>query len=257
MRFSIGVRFCKAFISKNYALESLADLAQGRANLQRLNALKKDLDLSFIPPIERRRLSDASKIAFSLLGDSPLKMPIIFSSQKGEINRCFTMLNDLAAHNIASPTAFSLSVLNSTPALLAIAQKNNSEILAISSVDCLEYGLVNAYALLCESAQNMGESCADSPKDCLVISYEEMLHSKDICVVIACVSLDFALPQIALEMRKDSRNDSRQNLHESTANLSSNLSFLYSVASENAHYQNGDFAVDLSDFLKRFSFANL
>lgn len=260
MRVKLGVRFCKAFISKNYALESLADLALDRANqasLQRLNALKKDLDLSFIPPIERRRLSDASKIAFSLLGDSPLKMPIIFSSQKGEINRCFTMLNDLAAHNIASPTAFSLSVLNSTPALLAIAQKNNSEILAISAVDCLEYGLVNAYALLCESAQNVGESCADSPKDCLVISYEEMLHSKDICAVIACVSLDLALPQIALEMRKDSAQDSRQNVRESTANLSSNLSFLYSIASEKAHYQNGDFAIDLSDFLKGFSFANL
>lgn len=260
MRVKLGVRFCKAFISKNYALESLADLAQSRANqasLQRLNALKKDLDLSFIPPIERRRLSDASKIAFSLLGDSPLKMPIIFSSQKGEINRCFTMLNDLAAHNIASPTAFSLSVLNSTPALLAIAQKNNSEILAISAVDCLEYGLVNAYALLCESAQNMGESAHNSreshPKDCLVISYEEMLHSKDICAVIACVSLDLALPQIALEMRKKSR----QNSHESTANLSSNLSFLHSVANEKAHYQNGDFAVDLSDLLKGFSFANL
>lgn len=257
MRVKLGVRFCKAFISKNYALESLADLAQDKANqasLQRLNALKKDLDLSFIPPIERRRLSDASKIAFSLLGDSPLKMPIIFSSQKGEINRCFTMLNDLAAHNIASPTAFSLSVLNSTPALLAIAQKNNSEILAISAVDCLEYGLVNAYALLCESAHDSRES---HPKDCLVISYEEMLHSKDICAVIACVSLDLALPQIALEMRKDSAQDSRQNTHESTANLSSNLSFLYSVANENAHYQNGDFAVEISDFLKGFSFANL
>lgn len=275
MQINLGVRFCKAFISKNYALDSLADSSQGRANqanLQRLNALKKDLNLNFIPPIERRRLSDASKIAFSLLGDSPLKMPIVFSSQKGEINRCFAMLNDLATHNITSPTAFSLSVLNSTPALLAIAQKNHSEILAVSAVDCLEYGLVNAYALLCESAQNMGESGESSgesaqdssesngesqPKDCLVISYEEILHSKDICAVIARVSLDSALPQITLKLRNDSAQDSRQNSRESTANLSSNLAFLYSVASEKAHYQNGDFVVDLGDFLKGFSFANL
>lgn len=281
MQIKLGVRFCKAFISKNYALDSLADLSQGRANqaiLQRLNALKKDLNLNFIPPIERRRLSDASKIAFSLLGDSPLKMPIIFSSQKGEINRCFAMLNDLATHNITSPTAFSLSVLNSTPALLAIAQKNHSEILAISAVDCLEYGLVNAYALLCESAQNMGESseslgessgesAQDSreskgeshpkdSKDCLVISYEEILHSREISAVIARVSLDSALPQIALKLRKDSGKDSPKDSHES-ANLSSNLSFLYAVASENAHYQNGDFALEIGDFLKGFSFANL
>ena len=268
MQIKLGVRFCKAFISKNYALDSLADLSQGRANqanLQRLNALKKDLNLNFIPPIERRRLSDASKIAFSLLGDSPLKMPIVFSSQKGEINRCFAMLNDLAAHNITSPTAFSLSVLNSTPALLAIAQKNHSEILAISAVDCLEYGLVNAYALLCESgesSESLGESAQDSreskgesqPKDCLVISYEEILHSKDICAVIARVSLDSTLPQITLKLRNDSAQDSHK---DSGANLSSNLSFLYAVANENVHYQNGDFALEIGDFLKRFSFANL
>ena len=258
MQINLGVRFCKAFISKNYALDSLADLSQGRANqanLQKLNALKKDLNLNFIPPIERRRLSDASKIAFSLLGDSPLKMPIVFSSQKGEINRCFAMLNDLAAHNITSPTAFSLSVLNSTPALLAIAQKNNSEILAISAVDCLEYGLVNAYALLCESAQDSRESKGEShPKDCLVISYEEILHSKNICAVIARVSLDSALPQITLKLRKDSAQDSHK---DSGANLSSNLSFLSAVANENAHYQNGDFALEIGDFLKGFSFANL
>lgn len=260
MWFSIGVRFCKVFISKNYALESLANSAQSRVNqasLQRLNALKKDLDLSFIPPLERRRISDASKIAFSLLGDSPLKIPIIFSSQNGEINRCLTMLNGLATHNIASPTAFSLSVLNATPAMLAIAHKNRSEILALSAKESLEYGLINAYALLCESTQGSHESNGKSskslgeshPKDCLVISYEEILHSKDICTVIACVSLDLALPQIAIEMCRDSR--------ESTVNLGSNLSFLYSVASEKAHYQNGDFAIEVSDFLKGFSLANL
>ncbi len=282
MQINLGVRFCKAFISKNYALDSLADLAQGganQANLQRLNALKKDLNLNFIPVIERRRLSDASKIAFSLLGDSPLKMPIVFSSQKGEINRCFTMLNDLAAHHITSPTAFSLSVLNATPALLAIAQKNHSEILAISAVDCLEYGLVNAYALLCESAQNMGESSesfgesaqdssesnGESPpkdsKDCLVISYEEKLHSKEISAVIAQVSLDSNLPQITLKKRvdlhKDSRNDSPKDSRESTTNLSSNLSFLSAVANEKARYQSNDFEVEISDFLKGFSIAKL
>lgn len=253
MQFSIGVRFCKAFISKNYTFESL-DSLQNVANLQGLNNLKKDLNLSFIPVIERRRLSDASKITFGLLSsdlikDSPLKIPIIFSSQKGEINRCFTMLNDLAAHHITSPTAFSLSVLNATPALLAIAQKNHSEILAISALDSLEYGLLNAYALLYESS---GANYELSPKDCLVISYEEKLHSKDISAVIACVSLDSNLPQIVLKLRKDS--------HESSVtyeNLSSNLSFLSAVACENTYYQNGDFMLDISDFLKGFSLANL
>ena len=239
MRFGVGVRFCKAFISKNYALDSLESS---------LSTLKKDLDLSFIPVIERRRLSEASKISLGLLGDSPLQTPIVFSSQKGEINRCFGMLNDLALHHFTSPTAFSLSVLNATPALLAIAHKNHSEILAISAVDCFEYGLMNAYALLCESAQDSCESGESNPKDCLVISYEEKLESKEISAIISCVSLDSSLPQIVIQKRESPRND---------GTMTSNLSFLSAVAGANPHYENGDFAVDLSNFLREFSVEKL
>ena len=267
MRFSVGVKFCKAFISKNYALDSLESrettppqtpparggayndspsLAEGaRGWVKSLAKLKKDLDLSFIPVIERRRLSEASKITLGLLGDSPLTMPIVFSSQKGEINRCFGMLNDLALHHFTSPTAFSLSVLNATPALLAIAQKNHSEILAISAKDCFEYGLMNAYALLCESAQDSRESTI---KDCLVISYEEKLESKEISAIIMCVSLEANLPQIRIKSRESPRND---------GTMTSNLSFLSAVAGANPHYENGDFALDISDFLQGFSIENL
>ena len=314
MRFSVGVKFCKAFISKNYALDSLescelslqnmADscestpparggayndspsLARGdftdfpsladgaRGWVKSLATLKKDLDLSFIPVIERRRLSEASKITLGLLGDSPLIMPIVFSSQKGEINRCFGMLNDLALHHFTSPTAFSLSVLNATPALLAIAQKNHSEILAISAVDCFEYGLMNAYALLCESAQDSCESThplspsaragesmdlrESNPKECLVISYEEKLESKEISAVIACVSLDSTLPQIVIKKRESHKIEADS--HESNAkcaNLGSNLSFLSAVAGKTLRYENGDFALDISDFLQGFSIEKL
>lgn len=230
MTISLGVKYIKSFISKN--------------SQSTLDILKKDLNLNFIPIIERRRLSDASKIAFSLLGDSPLKMPIVFSSQKGEINRCFTMLNDLAAHHITSPTAFSLSVLNATPALLAIAQKNHSEILAISAKDCLEYGLINAYLLLCESAQDS----SDSPKDCLVISYEEILHSKEISAVVVQVRLDSALPQIMIE--KHNKSSAKH------INLDSNLSFLEAFANNIACYNNGDFTIDIGNLLENFNLAD-
>ena len=312
MRVSLGVRFCKAFISKNYALDSCElresslqnktqdscestppqtpparggayndsptiargdftdspSLAEGvRGWVKSLSVLKKDLDLSFIPVLERRRLSDASKITLGLLGKSPLTMPIVFSSQKGEINRCFGMLQDLAIHHFTSPTAFSLSVLNATPALLAIAHKNHSEILAISAVDCLEYGLINAYALLCESAQDSqdsresthplapsareGESMdsrESNAKDCLVISYEEKLESKEISAIIACVSLEANLPQIRIKSRESPCND---------GTMTSNLFFLSAVAGKISHYENGDFAIDLSDFLQGFSIENL
>lgn len=314
MQISLGVRFCKAFISKDYALDS-SDLhksslrgseateaiqknqidchesavADSRNDtiLGKLDSLKKSLDLSFIPILERRRLSEASKIAFGLIGNTALKMPIIFSSQNGEINRCFLMLKDLALHHFASPTAFSLSVLNATPALLAIAHKNHSEILAISAKDSLEYGLINAYMLLYDS----------SDTNCLVISYDERLDSKEISAVIMCVSLDKNLPQIVIEralfqdkssllcngraQAKQSTNNTLDSSLQATfsaqndkildchdfatqnlamtdyVDLDSNLAFLCAVAGEISHYQNGDFAMDLGDFLKGFSLADL
>lgn len=224
MKCSLGVVSIKAFLSKDIKCD------------ERLDILKKDLDLSFIPVLERRRLSQSSKIAFGLL-KSVESMPIIFSSHKGEINRCFAMMKDLAVHHITSPTAFSLSVLNSTPALLAIASKNHSEILAVSARDSLECGLINAYILLRDSKDKVA----------LVISYDESQSdkSRDISVVSAFVSLDSSLPQIALH--KSLRQKSE---------IPSNIAFLKAFSHNSSQYQNGDFTLQIGDLLKGFSLAD-
>lgn len=222
MKCSLGVVSIKAFLSKGVECD------------ERLSILKKDLDLSFIPVLERRRLSQSSKIAFGLL-KSVESMPIIFSSHKGEINRCFAMMKDLAVHNITSPTAFSLSVLNSTPALLAIASKNHSEILAVSARDSLECGLINAYILLRDSKDKVA----------LVISYDESKGDKDISVVSAFVSLDTALPQIVLHKSLGQKSE-----------IPSNIAFLKAFSQHSSHYQNGDFTLQISDLIKGFNLAD-
>lgn len=224
MKCSLGVVSIKAFLSKDIKCD------------ERLDILKKDLDLSFIPVLERRRLSQSSKIAFGLL-KSVESMPIIFSSHKGEIHRCFAMMKDLAVHHITSPTAFSLSVLNSTPALLAIASKNHSEILAVSARDSLECGLINAYILLRDSINKVA----------LVISYDESQSdtSADISVVSAFVSLDTALPQIVLH--KSLRQKSE---------IPSNIAFLNAFLLNSSQYQNGDFTLQIGDLLKGFNLAD-
>lgn len=111
-------------------------------------------ELSAIPPLDRRRLGRASKAIFSLLSpnlqDGLRDCPIVFSSKVGEINRCFSLLENLASGNGISPTAFSLSVLNATPATLAIREKNYTEITALSSKDFLEVGICNAALKLSE-----------------------------------------------------------------------------------------------------------
>lgn len=224
MKCSLGVVSIKAFLSEDIKCD------------EQLDILKKDLDLSFIPVLERRRLSQSSKIAFGLL-KSVESMPIIFSSHKGEIHRCFAMMKDLAVHHITSPTAFSLSVLNSTPALLAIASKNHSEILAVSARESLECGLINAYILLRDSINKVA----------LVISYDESQSdtSADISVVSAFVSLDSSLPQIALH--KSLRQKSE---------IPSNIAFLNAFSLNSSQYQNGDFTLQIGDLLKGFSLAD-
>ena len=121
----------------------------------KLAAYERELDVSHVPPLERRRLSRAAKCAFDLTKNiAPLDMPIVFSSYEGEINRCFELQNTLARGELISPTSFSLSVHNALSSLLAINFKNSSEISAVSAYAPLEYALVQAHLMLKSGAKN-------------------------------------------------------------------------------------------------------
>ena len=124
----------------------------------------QEFRLDSIPPLERRRLGNATKCAFSLFGDFCFKTQpkIIFSSYSGELNACLNLLRCLDKESFVSPTQFSLSVLNATPSNLAIATQNQNEISTISGMPSLEYGLINV-----------------NPKDeTLLIVYEEFLKQE-------------------------------------------------------------------------------
>ena len=172
LRFTL--QHINAIISPQIDLESFIDernatnsnSTQNNLVLDFLKPYQKDMNLSSISPLERRRLGNAAKCAFSLLDENNENLkstPIVFSSCLGEINRCFNMLLGLQDSYLLSPTSFSLSVLNATPALLAIANNNNAEISAISANPSLEYALINAYTKL------------QDYKKVLVISYYEGL----------------------------------------------------------------------------------
>jgi len=152
------------------ALDSSKNNAPFLANLE---SFKQDFSLSHIPLLERRRLNNAAKCIFSLLPRFTFKeLPLlVFSSCKGEINRCFEMFYNLKYDDLLSPSAFSLSVLNATPALIAIGTHNDKEISAISGNPSLEYALINAYIKLLDSSEKLDFST----KDALVISYYEKL----------------------------------------------------------------------------------
>lgn len=187
---SLQITNIHAIISPNVNLDAFIhqkfnSQISNQQNLARsldcLKSYQQDFRLSHLPPLERRRLSNASKCALSLITpqnnakqNPPQKpMPIVFSSTLGEINRCFNMLLSLQDSYLLSPTSFSMSVLNATPALLAIATKNNAEISAISANPSLEYGIINAYTKLKDSAKLKNE--IDEIDEVLVLSYYEGL----------------------------------------------------------------------------------
>ncbi|MBO7475682.1 MAG: beta-ketoacyl synthase chain length factor, partial [Campylobacter sp.] len=113
------------------------------ANLGELEIYKKSPDLTHIAPIERRRLSKGARFCISLLKECE-KMPVIFSSKHGEINRCFSLQSSLARLEPLSPASFCISVHNAIVAQNAIFAKNRAEISAVSANLSLENGILNA-----------------------------------------------------------------------------------------------------------------
>ena len=113
-------------------------------------------DVSFLPAMQRRRLSRLARMAFSVgwpLAEGHPALPLVFASRHGETPRTFDILSDLAAEQPLSPTQFSLSVHNAVIGLWSILRGETSEMTALAAAgDGLEYGLIEACALLNEGA---------------------------------------------------------------------------------------------------------
>lgn len=114
-------------------------------------------DVSFLPPMQRRRLSRLARMVFHAawpLAEGRSPMPMIFVSRHGEISRTFAILSDLAQAQPLSPTQFSLSVHNATIGLWSILRGDPSEMTALACEgDGLELGALEAAALLDEGAK--------------------------------------------------------------------------------------------------------
>ena len=114
-------------------------------------------DVSFLPAMQRRRLSRLARMAFSVgwpLADGREQLPLVFVSRHGETPRTFEILSDLAASQPLSPTQFSLSVHNAVIGLWSILRGETSEMTALAAAgDGLEHGVIEAAAMLAEGAQ--------------------------------------------------------------------------------------------------------
>ena len=93
-------------------------------------------DISFIPPLTRRRLTKIEKIGIYLAnkvcGDKNDYFTI-FASRFGEWNITFELIKQLHLTAEISPAGFSTSVHNATPGILSVLTKNQHSYTAISA----------------------------------------------------------------------------------------------------------------------------
>jgi hypothetical protein len=121
-----------------------------------LQSIDAQPDVSFLPAMQRRRLSRLARMVFAVAtplatGQSP--MPLVYASRHGETARTFAILNDLASGEPMSPTQFSLSVHNAIIGLWSIQQQDTSEMTSLAAEgDGLEHAVLEASMLLAEGA---------------------------------------------------------------------------------------------------------
>ena len=104
-------------------------------------------DVSFVPPILRRRLSPLQRIAFSLLGSAGAGKAdeLVFASRDGEDTLTRRIVSDFKADGSVSPHRFSTSVYNAAPGLWSVFTGNRSAYTAVAAgEDTIECGLLEA-----------------------------------------------------------------------------------------------------------------
>lgn len=97
------------------------------------------LDLSFVPPVQRRRLSPLQQRYFAMAGivtqGIPATYNVVFATQKGEDTLTRKLVEAFNADGDVSPMRFSTSVYNAAPGLFSIFSKNETSYRAIAAGD--------------------------------------------------------------------------------------------------------------------------
>ncbi len=104
-------------------------------------------DVSFIPPLERRRLTGVERAALSVAWQvrSEGEVPVVFASRWGEIGVTLKLMTQFHADREMSPAGFSASVHNAAPGAFSLLTHNHAPYTAIAARErSLEAGLLEA-----------------------------------------------------------------------------------------------------------------
>jgi len=105
-------------------------------------------DLSFIPAMERRRLTPLERAALSVAWQVYPKdeqLPVVFASRWGEIGTTLKLMRQQHEEGEVSPAGFSNSVHNAMPGHFSLLTHNRAPYTAIAAgEDSYEAGLLEA-----------------------------------------------------------------------------------------------------------------
>ena len=109
-------------------------------------------DVSFVPAMERRRLTGVEKAALSVARraldgcrSDGRTIPIVFASRWGEIGTTLKLMRQFHEEGEMSPAGFSNSVHNAAPGHLSLLLRNTAPYTAIAAgPDSYEMGLLEA-----------------------------------------------------------------------------------------------------------------
>ena len=164
-QFSFSIQDWKIITSKNLSLDDFTKLSH--INFSEREDYKPKL--SFLPPLKRRRLSKITRLFFEAaweLVDNNPNIPVVYASTKSEINRSFSLWQDLLEEGIVSPTSFSLSVHNALIGQWSENRKIKQEMTAITATaDNLEIALMEAYLMLNDGYQQVLVAICESQID--------------------------------------------------------------------------------------------
>ena len=110
-------------------------------------------DVSFVPPLMRRRLTEVERVALSVAKavypDPPPEcgLPVVFASRWGEIGTTVKLMAQFHAEGEMSPAGFSASVHNAAPGAFSLLTRNRAEYTAVAArAQTLSAGFTEALA---------------------------------------------------------------------------------------------------------------
>lgn len=106
-----------------------------------------EADLSFVPPLLRRRLSPLQRLFFHLahFEGQPLPKRVVFASRDGEVTLTHRTVESFCRDGTVSPACFSSSVYNAAPGLWSVFTKNTAPYTAVAAgAETIRFGLLEA-----------------------------------------------------------------------------------------------------------------